>query len=314
MKKRLLVLLILCIGAAAGWWVFLKPVTAAKEVAVPYTIWRVGEQFNSIQSIRKWFSPFTVSENSDDNGTDPLELRSGDLTLHLESRSVFNAVLRLAQKNKSALVAYSAYNDSGAVREAHIRLEYKTTLGRKWFGESGLVKLAIKNLENLRDYMTDTKRFYGFEIQEMKVEDTAYLFSRLTVPVAEKRQGMTRVFEKLIRFAEEKKAGYNGTRIFYSMQSGNQITLFAGIAVTTAISIPEGNEIEYKRMPYGKNLLVTNYQGPFGDSRKAFEAMELFKTDHQLSSMAIPYQKFLTEGYDFADDQVVQLQVFYPVF
>ena len=43
-------------------------------------------------------------------------------------------------------------------------------------------------------------------------------------------------------------------------------------------------------------------------------AADMLPSDHRLSSMAIPYQKFLQEGYDFSDDEIVQMKVYYPVF
>ena len=67
-------------------------------------------------------------------------------------------------------------------------------------------------------------------------------------------------------------------------------------------------------MPFGKNLLMAVYQGPYGEISKAFTALENFKADHKLSSMAIPYQKFLSEGFDFSDSQIVQMKVYYPIF
>lgn len=312
--KRLLAVISLLLFGAIAWFVFFRPITVIREETVPYSIWRVGEQVNNLQSVRKWFSPFSGEQASSSADTSAGKLQSGEYSLSLENRSVFSSVIRISRNQKAALVAFSAISDSGAVRDSRIQLLYRSTLARKWFGEPDLIRLARQNLDNLRDYMTDTKRFYGYEIQEMKVEDTAFLFSRLTVPVSEKRNGMVQLFSKLIAFAEKNNAGYNGTRIFYSMQSGKDITLFAGIGVTNAVQTPPVSDVEYKRMPYGKNMLVTSYQGPFGESKKAFEAMELFKTDHRLSSMAIPYQKFLSDGYDFADDQVVQLKIFYPVF
>lgn len=313
MKRLLAVISILLLGAAA-WFLFFKPVTVIREVTVPYSIWRVGEQVNNLNAIRKWFIPFSGEQLNNSSDTSSEKIQSGEYSLSIESRSVFNSVIRISRNKQSSLVAYAALSDSGAVRTTRIQLVYHSTYAKKWFGENELIKLARQNLDNLRDYMTDTKRFYGYEIQEMKVEDTAFLFSRITLPVTEKRKGMVQLFNKLISFAEQNNAGYNGTRIFYSMQSGKDITLFAGIGVTNAINTAGSADIEYKRMPYGKNLLVTSYQGPFGESNKAFEAMELFKTDHQLSSMAIPYQKILSDGFDFADDQVVQLKIFYPVF
>lgn len=314
-KYRLLLIALPVLLGLATWFLFFKPVTVKKVVEVPYNLWRTGEQVNNLPAICKWFTPFSADPGLQFTDTGKFKtVASGDYSLALENQSVFNAILRISQKKQSALVAYSVLADSGDIKSSRVELLYKTSLASKLFGGNKLFKLAEQNLEMLKEYMTDTKRFYGYEIQEVKVEDTSFLFSRITVPIADKRKAMVALFDKLIRFATEKAAGYNGTRIFYSMTSGNDITLFAGIGVTNAVNPPAGSEIDYKKMPYGKNMLVTNYQGAFGESRKAFEAMELFKTDHQLSSMAIPYQKFLSEGYDFAEDQVVQLKIFYPVF
>jgi effector-binding domain-containing protein len=119
----------------------------------------------------------------------------------------------------------------------------------------------------------------------------------------------------LISYAEKRDAGYNGTRIFYAVPYGTeQIMLFASIGVTNRINIPESEEIQYKKMPFGKNLLMATYQGPYGEVSKVYTALENFKSDHKLSSMAIPYQKFLSEGYDFSDEEVVQMKVYYPIF
>jgi len=49
-------------------------------------------------------------------------------------------------------------------------------------------------------------------------------------------------------------------------------------------------------------------------AEKAYKALEEYKKDHNLVSMAIPFQKFMGDGYDFDDNQIVQLKVYYPVF
>ena len=93
---------------------------------------------------------------------------------------------------------------------------------------------------------------------------------------------------------------FKGARFYYICRMDNQRELLIKLA--------------HKKMPFGKNLLVANYHGPYGEVHKAYTALENFKADHRLSSMAIPYQKFLQEGYDFSDDEIVQMKVYYPVF
>jgi hypothetical protein len=42
--------------------------------------------------------------------------------------------------------------------------------------------------------------------------------------------------------------------------------------------------------------------------------MEQFKIDNRHVSMAIPFHKYLDEGYGFTEDQNVRVKVCYPVF
>jgi len=278
-------------------------------------MYRCGEQLNKARMLVIWYSPFSDNTGTSitDSGATQV-LRYNDHTASIQDATPFGSIIKSTNKKSSGLFSFTASPDAADIQASVIHLSYNSTLFRQWFGKNPLEKEAEKSLENLKTYMTDTKRFYGFEIQEVKVEDTAFLFSRAIFPIAQKRSGIIKLFDKLIAFAEKNQSGYNGTRILYMMESGNEITLFAGIGVTVAANPAPGSEIEYKRMPLGKNLLMTNYQGPFGQSGKAFEALQQFKSDHQLTGIAIPYQKIMSDGYDFADDQMVQLRVYYPVF
>jgi hypothetical protein len=70
----------------------------------------------------------------------------------------------------------------------------------------------------------------------------------------------------------------------------------------------------FKMMPYGKNLLAVEYEGPYYNVMKINEALEEYRADNKMVIMAIPFHKYLSEGYGFTDSQVVKLQVFYPVY
>lgn len=297
------------------WFLFFNTVTTTKQIAIPFSMYRCGEQLNKAAALAKWYLPFSENNNVIITDSGKLQvLKLNDYTIDIQEPTPFGAVIRSSKGKNSKLFSFTVGTDSGSVQSSIIKLTYKSPLFNQWFGKSELERDAEKSLESLNTYMTDTKRFYGFEIQFVTVEDTSFLFSRLTVPVTEKRSGIVKLFDKLIAFADNKKSGYNGTRILYTAVSGNEITLFAGIGVSTEVLTKVGDDIEYKRMPFGKNLLATSYQGPFGKSFKAFEALNLFKADQQLSSMAIPYQRIMSDGYDFSDEQMVQLKVYYPIF
>lgn len=292
---------------------FFLPVTVTKKIEVPYNMFRCGEQINNPDALKRWYLPFT-STGIITNSGGKNKIQAGDYSLTLSSISMYSAVLEASYKKKKQLFSFTALIDSSDATITEITLSYSTTLFRKWFAKTKLEKTAEKSLENLKDFMTDTRRFYGFDIQRVTVEDTAFLFMRKTVPLAQRREATRKIYETLMAYAKNKKAGYNGVRIYYTQKSGNDITIFASIGVSNAVLTGPGEEVQYKKMPYGKNLLMASYQGPFSGSEKAFNALEAFKKDHNLSSMAIPFQKFMSDGYDFSDDQLVQLKVYYPIF
>ncbi len=314
MRKIYWLLAILITGSVV-WFIFFYPARVSQSVKVPYTMFKSAEQFNNVKNLVKWYAPFTPNDTASISKNDSKQaVSSGEYSAEISDITMFSAVVNTSHKNNKKAFAFSAITDSLEPSSSVISLTYRTTLFNKWFAKSVLEKNAEKSLESLKDYMTDTRRFYGFEIAVVPVEDTAFLFSRVTVPTEKRKAATINIFEKLIAFAESKKAGYNGTRIYYTLKTDSDITIFASIGVTKEIEIPANSDIEYKRMPYGKNLLMANYQGPFGESDRAYKALEIFKSDHSMTSMAIPFQKFMSDGYDFDDDQMVQLKVYYPIF
>ncbi|MGQ0740508.1 MAG: hypothetical protein ACT4OJ_15770 [Bacteroidota bacterium] len=286
-----------------------------KTISVPYTMFKSGEQLNNSKNLEKWYAPFAINETSDiSKDSKGQRIISGEYSAEISDITMFSSVINAGYKGKKKAFSFTALADSSEAAASSVTLAYNTTVFRKWFAKPVLEKNAEKSLENLRDYMTDTRRFYGFEIQQVPVEDTLFLFSRSAVPVAQRREATKKIFEQLIAYAENKGAGYNGNRIYYTLKSGDEITIFASIGVSNMTETSPNDVIQYKRMPYGKKLLMTSYQGPFNQSDRAFKALEAFKADHTLTSMAIPFQKFMSDGYDFEDDQVVQLKIYYPVF
>jgi hypothetical protein len=314
MKRSLLIITIAALCFITG-FVFLYPVKIQKKVMVPYTMYKAGEQFNKSENLINWYVPFAGNSGTViiKSGKSHM-VTSGGYSAEIGNITMFSASIEAGYKSNQKTFFFTALSDSAEMLSSTIILSYKSTLFRKWAGKSVLEKNAEQSLENLAGYMTDTKRFYGFDIQKVLVEDTSFLFSRMVVLFKNRKEGTRKIFEKLIDYAEENMAGYNGTRIFYSLKSGDEVILFAGIGVSKMMETTPDGSIQYKRMPFGKNLLVTTYQGPFGESYRAFEALEKFRKDQGLSSMAIPYQKFLSDGYDFSDDQVVQMKVYYPIF
>jgi len=315
-QKYVYGLIIIILLAALAAYLGFSTTTYRHHIALPYSMIKTGEQLNNTENIVKWYLPFAGNDSlSQSVRNSNNRISSNNYSIQVADRSSVNVVLEAGYKEKYRRFVFEAVSDSGDMDVCSVYLTYKSTLLEHWLDKGSLEKKAVQSLESLKTYMEDTRRFYGFEIEYTTVVDTSFIFLSTTVPSTEKRAVTKKIFDQLIAYAEQKNAGYNGTRIFYSVPFGtDQIMLFASIGVTNRIITNPGEGFSYKRMPFGKNLLMASYQGPYKDVVKAYTALENFKADHHLSSMAIPYQKFISEGYDFADEQVVQMKVYYPIF
>ena len=315
--RNILPVLLLLIVSSFLFYIFFVQRTIRKTVNIPLPVMKVSQQFTNPANLVKWYMPFANTAVQPDiqyNDSSNI-IRSGNDSIEISNQSIYSTLLKSFSGTQKKYIIFSAIPDTTGQEQTVVTMSYKTTLFKQWFNKGILEKNARQSLTNFKDYMEDTKRFYGYEIQPVTVTDTLFLFNSETVAVSEKRNATRKLFEQLIAYAEKKNAGYNGVRIFYSQKTvDDKVTLFASIGVTNRIDILPADPFELKMMPIGKNLLEATYQGPFGESDKVYQALESFKTDHNLSSMAIPFKKFLSDGYDFSDDQIVQLKVYYPIF
>lgn len=282
-----------------------------KEIKVPYTMFKVAQQFRDATNLSRWYIPFIGSDSSQFRSG---KLVNGEYELQIIPQTLVSARLQAKGKGEQMNFYLSASPDTGSGKETYVQLSYQTTMLNSWFNKSTLIQNAERSLVQLKEYMEDTRQLYGYEIKMTEVADTLFLYRTETVPYSDRKETTRKLFDQLISFAEEHGAGYNGTRILYSQHSDGEINLYASIGISNLIPLPEGSLFQHKKMPFGKKLLEATYQGTFGESGKAFQALETFKTDHNMVSMAMPFAKILNEDFDFSDSTYVQLKIYYPVF
>lgn len=312
MKRKIVGGIVLLLASFFVFYILFFHNEFQKTIHLPLPILTVTDQFKNPENLQKWFAPFdTGGDVAVDSATK--KINAGDFQVQIRDESLYSSLLTYSTTENEKQFIIAAQPDTAKNSITSLSIIYKSSYFKKWFGQDDLTKNALSSFDGFREYIEDSKRVYGYEIKPVKVVDTLFLFERRTVPLADKRKGMKSIFENLIAYAEKNNLGYTGNRIFYSLKTGNTITLFASIGITRETEIPGNAAIEIKRMPFEKKLLEATYQGTFGESNKVFEALEKFIADHYLATMGIPYQKFISDGYDFADEQVVQMKVYYPI-
>lgn len=312
MFKRLLVFLSVIALIAVVFFVIFKKSTETYAVDVPYSVLKSAEYFRNPNRISKWMAPFA---NANGLEIKPQALILGKDSLQILQQGFIDMKFRRSNGKDSLTYTIAAESLVNQPQVTRFILSYNTTPWKKWTAKNPMVAETFQNMDNFANFMKDPIKVYGYDIKEVLVTDTSFLFSSKTVPVDDFAIESKNIFDLLIAEARTKDAGYNGVRIFNWQDNGDgTMTLFAGIGVTKMVITSDDDLVSYKMMPYQKKLLVADFEGPYKDVMKVYAAMEEYKEDNKRVSMAIPFHKYISEGYGFADTQIVKMRVSFPVF
>lgn len=310
MKKRILFALIIIFSAFMVYAIVATNIFH-QEIKIPQRIDLVNKQVSTIDNISKWYLPFASGDTGKFKiSRDKIEYDSNTLTItkHVDLSIWYD----VTENNKKQEILFSVLADTG--RTSKVVLSYESTLWNKYFGGNSIVSNAQASLKNLKEYFADSKKMYGYEMEVIDVTDTAFLFTSKVVAKSIQKEAFTSLFESLINYATEKDLGYTGTRIFYTSGYGtDSIHLFTSIGITHTNDVPLDGRFSLKKMPYKGHLLTAYYQGNFANVNNAINALGQFKTDNEMTSMAIPFLKLISEGISFEDNQIIQAKACYPI-
>jgi hypothetical protein len=284
-----------------------------KEIKINASVQLIHQEISSLNKIARWFEPFTLADTNVNKIIKPDRLEYDNTILKINNIIGYSTTYQVIENNKSVSLSYDVMPDTG--HYSKVIVTYKTTLWNQFFKSGKVIQNAFKSLEGIKDYLGDSKKMYGYEVEMTNVTDTTFLFSSKIIPLEIKKTAFKNLYESLIQFAKEKDLGYNGVRIFYLLPYGkDSLHVFTSIGITNPDKAPYSGPFILKRMPYMGRLLMTYYQGNFGKADAALNALEQFKIDNGMNSMAIPFIKLITEGIEFDDSQIIQARALYPVY
>ena len=274
-------------------------IPAKKElvVKVPLPIERVMMEFEQMDKIKQWYTP----------------MKEKGYALTIEKANPFEFIFVHAKENKTTPLHFVVSPDTTDSKLTKIVYRYEQS--HLPIPGDDLAEYAATSIKQLGEMLKTTTYVYGHNIVITTVTDSSFLFQSKVVSKANETAETKKIFDELIAYAEKRNADYNGVRIFYTQRvNANEIALFASVGVNKYTPTGPEEKIQYKMMPYGKKLLIMDYEGPYGKSKELFSVLEDYKRYNTLVSMAIPFIKYMSPGYGFADSQVVKTRISYPVF
>lgn len=284
-----------------------------QEIRINAGVSVIHRQISSLNKIAKWYLPFATADTSTNKIIEKEGLAFEKSLLKITNIIGYSAQYKVTENKNSKEILFNVMPDTA--NYSKVTATYTATLWQQIFNQNKIIQLTEKNLENLKDYVGDAKKMYGYDVEMTSVTDTAFLFTSKVVSKLEKKNAFKNLYESLIKFAEVKDLGYNGVRIFYMLPYGkDSIHLFTSIGITNTKDAPLSGPFILKRMPYMGKLLMSYYQGSFANTITPLNALAQYETDNDMKSMAIPFIKLITEGIEFDDSQIIQAKALYPVY
>jgi hypothetical protein len=285
-----------------------RDATPTRQVEAEYPALKTVEHLTEPRRVALWMEPFCKTDTSRMQFLPDGFILDGD-TLTITPAGPVDIGYRRSdgRTETSFTVSIEPLVDKPKTTRFHLSKIQK--------GSDRFAADAEASLKRIPEYLGNPERLYGFDIREITVTDSVFLFSTRRIPRDRFSEESKALFDGLIASADRLGVRYSGVRIFhYDDSEAGVRSIYAGIGIDKPIDTNPDDEVKCKRMPFGHHLLAVDYEGPYRRMPEILQALDQYRSDKGKASMAIPFHKYLQDGYGFTDSQTVKMRVCYPVY
>ena len=167
-------------------------------------------------------------------------------------------------------------------------------------------------LGQLQSFLEDKKNVYGFLIEQVTIKDTFLVTGKTVFPAYPSTNDIYRLIHTLKDYINNQGAHQSGHPIINITQlDTNRFQLMA--AVPADKQLPGTGAISFTRMVPGQFLTIDVQGGPAHVS-EAVNQLQLYFSDYQRTSMAIPFQALITDRLTEPDTSKWMTRIYQPVY
>ena len=170
-----------------------------------------------------------------------------------------------------------------------------------------------KLLEHIRSFFEKPNNVYGFIVHKTKVVDSVLISTRRSFTQRPTEKDIDAMIQSLKTYiAENKAVEKNYPMLNVAKIDSNYYEVMTAIPVDRAL--PDTKEFATKLMLKGGNILEAQIQGGPHTIETSFKEFEAYRSDHQYTSPAIPFQLLVTDRVKEADTTKWITKLYYPIF
>lgn len=193
---------------------------------------------------------------------------------------------------------------------AAISYFHSTSLFYKLFPFFEKITFDTRTVRELRSYLEDNTRFYGYPITTQKLVDSFFLTKKQDLPSRDLFTTLPSIFKELEDYARTNSCHVIAQNISFFPLGHDSVSLMAGLNIDKSI---EGDaNYNFRQLPSTLGLVVGRYEGRFGLRTGIYTAMERFISDHALAKRALPYERYHS-GLPVSDSSIIRIDLIFPV-
>jgi effector-binding domain-containing protein len=168
-----------------------------------------------------------------------------------------------------------------------------------------------KGLKNLKSYMEDADKFYGFHIEIQSVSDTLLITKKAMASKDNIIPILHNLYADLYKYLQENNMEHAQRMAGFITGENDSVEIMAGITVEK--KEPVKNGIRYMEMPRGR-MLVGEYQGPYNKISQLYMVMNQYLEDKELKRVAMIYEKYFTDPHSKEDSAHMKIKIYCPIY
>jgi hypothetical protein len=193
---------------------------------------------------------------------------------------------------------------------AAISYFHSTSLFYKLFPFLEKITFDTRTVRELRSYLEDNTRFYGYPITTQTLVDSFFLTKKQDVPSQDLFAALPSMFKELEDYARTNSCHVIAQNISFFPLGHDSVSLMAGLNIDKSI---EGNaNYNFRQVPSTLGLVVGRYEGRFGLRTGIYTAIERFITDHALAKRGLPYERYHS-AFPVSDSSIIKIDLMFPV-
>ena len=298
-------------------YLLIGPITfnIKKGITINASIFNVINQFNDLRNWKNWhpglidkdsslfkYSRITNAVNSS------LAVREKKYTI--TSVNSEGISMKEEENGNKIYQSISAFPDSfnTITHVTWIRVVSFANWIREKFSNGNEMENGLKNLKS---FIEEPEKFYGFHIEIQTVSDTLVITKRAMASRNKITPTLQNLYSELTKYLQENNMTHAQRMAGFNIRENDSVEIMAGITVEK--KEPPKNGIRYMEMPRGR-MLVGDYQGPYNNISQLYKAMDRYLVDKELKRVAMIYEKYFTDPHSKEDSAQMKIKIYYPIY